>query len=90
LAFFARVFLVDMQVAGGEAAERYASVAAALARDTATWHANCAGWADPAMYELLTSALAHACSMRIRQGRGDTLLELAERALQLHLAALQA
>lgn len=85
---FARVFLVDMQVAGGEAADRYAWVVAALAQDTAAWHRSFGGSADPAVYELLTSALAHACSMRIREGRGHTLLELEEPALHLHLAAL--
>ena len=72
---FARVFLVDMQVAGGEAAERYAWVVAALAKDTAAWHRSTGGSADPAVDELLTSALAHPHRARVRQRGGEQLID---------------
>ena len=85
---FAKVFLVDMQAAGGTAAERYAWVVAALADDTAAWNRSTGGGAPAEVYELLTSALAHAATMRIRQERGSTLLELTDAAVHLHLAAL--
>jgi AcrR family transcriptional regulator len=85
---FARVFMVDMLAAGGDAAARYARVVAALAADTAAWHRSAGGSAPEETYELLASALAHTAALRIRRGDGHRLLELEEAAVELHLRAL--
>jgi AcrR family transcriptional regulator len=93
---FARVFYVDMPTAGPRAVERFDQADRRFAAMTATWHARARTrhpeWpAVPAdAYQALAGAYAELVRSRVRAGRTQTLPELEDTLVSLHLAVLAA